>query len=405
MKTSRPLLLASLALNLGLAGWLALRRPDQPDLGPDFHPSNSPDRQSAPAARPLTASQITALRSADPAQMKAAGIPEDVAHILAAARAYRRMAALDRTKRSQVPDPRYWRSTPTITEATTAEQAEEEKIHAEFETAMKLAFPEVADDDSNASRYSYLSPSTREKISRIEHDYDELTARLTPAEGPLLVSDHAKLSLLNAERRRDFLAALTPEERDAYFLHDSTAAHQVRSRYGDAIQTESDYREVVALQQAFEERYPRDDVPGFDRAEHQLVSDIVNVIGVENFNTAARAHDSDYLQLSALTTRLSLPPATPDLVYALRDEYAQRSQALSNSALTVEERRLQFAELATKARAELELKLGHEGAQTYALHSLWLKRLATATPFSVDPHDAPTSGDGSTVYSSRRPLR
>jgi len=48
---------------------------------------------------------------------------------------------------------------------------------------------------------------------------------------------------------------MTPEEYEQYNLHSSQTAMNIRSRYGDAIQTEDDYKKIFALQKAYDDQY------------------------------------------------------------------------------------------------------------------------------------------------------
>ncbi|MGH7957767.1 MAG: hypothetical protein ACREH8_12280 [Opitutaceae bacterium] len=70
------------------------------------------------------------------------------------------------------------------------------------------------------------------------------------AGGVQLASDREKLRLLRAERDRDIAALLTPEEWTAYEMRTSISGNIVKSRYGDAIESEAEFQKIHALQKA-----------------------------------------------------------------------------------------------------------------------------------------------------------
>lgn len=407
-----PLLVAgSLALNAALLAWFALR------------PANPPVTVTpaaitiSPSLNPLTAAQANALKSGDPAQMKAAGVPDEVANILAAGRAYANGQALDRAhKKLRVPDARYWRNSRSDQPELTEEQrAAEDKVQKEFSAAMERAFPGGDGDDASDAPYSYLPPTAREKLARIEKDYDEIEAEIYShtKSGIQLPSDLAKLKLLEEEKRRDIAAALTPAELGELQLHDngSETVQTIRSRYGDAIPSEADYRKIFALQKAYDDRFSsaneQEISPASTAANAQLRADILAIIGEENYASFQRANDEGYRILTAITERLQLPSTTPGAIYAVRDGYALQAQAINgNAALTDEDQRTQLIALGEKAHAAILTKLGPEGATVYTEHTEWLDLLKSGSAFSTNPKDAPPDAStGTTVYPLPNPRR
>ncbi len=398
----RSLLIASLAGNAALLAWLALR-PANPPV------SVTPVALVAPtASTSLTATQANALKSGDPAQMKAAGVLAEVANILMAGRAYAKLQAMDQAqKKARIALPGYWRNSRYDQPPQTDEQrAAEEKASEEFNTAMERAFPGVVENEAAAER-PFLSPAARAKLARIEKDYAEIEKEINShtKSGVLLPSDTAKLKLLEEEKHRDIAAALSPAEFEELQLHDtnSETVQTIRSYYGDAIQSEADYRKIFALRKAYDDRYPfkgEADPTAREAAYVQLRSAILTVIGEENYAAFQRANDRSYKDLTAITQRLELPANTPDVVYAARDGYALQSQAINqNPSLTHAERRAQLTALGEKARADLLSRLGPEGAAVYTGHTEWLNLLKDGSAFSTNPKDAPDySHAGTTIY-------
>jgi hypothetical protein len=233
-------------------------------------------------------------------------------------------------------------------------------------------------------------------------------------EGVSLPSDEAKLKLLREEKERDIAAALTPEEREQYELHLSPTALTIRSTYGDAIQTEDDYRKVYALRKAFDDQYRNAQRPGTvlspeqakERAEAQKQLDlqIRSVIGEDSFAATLRANDPDRKVLSSLQSRLNLPANVTDQVFAARESYAAQTQAIHTDAnLTVAQQRAQITALANQAITDLTAKLGKDAADAYAQRAAWIQMLKSGSAYSTNPKDSPQGVYNS--YNSVFPLR
>jgi hypothetical protein len=215
------------------------------------------------------------------------------------------------------------------------------------------------------------------------------------AGGVQLASDKEKLKLLRAERERDIAALLTPEELLAFEMRTSATAATVKSRYGDGIQTEDDYRKIYALQKAFDERFPLEALSGRitpetmrARAEAQkkLQDDIQAALGESAYASLRRATDPDLRSVDSLVARLNLPPATTDQVALARESFAAASQRISaDAAVPLAQRRAQIQELGTRARSEIQKALGTEAAEAYAQRSPWMGMLQNGLAYSTTP--------------------
>ncbi len=67
---------------------------------------------------------------------------------------------------------------------------------------------------------------------------------------------------------------------------------------------------------------------------------------------------------------------------------------------------MQIKAIATQATADLQAKLGSEGADAYAQRSNWLRMLKNGNAFSTDPKNAPAGAGNTSVYvvpATRRP--
>jgi hypothetical protein len=385
VKPSVLLLTASLLANAALVG-LFLSRPAAPAA------TSRPEHpRGASGDKPDDQAWRAALASGDLAALRAAGVPDNVARELTIGRALARAATRLRTAQAAAAsDGRWWRGRANA-------GSREQQLNARRELADALVAA-VGDDfglaGGDANQLAFLSPAKRDALRRIIQDYDEMMAKFG-AGGPQLASDKEKLRLLRAERDRDIAALLTPDERLAYAMRTSPSAATVRSRYGDAIETEGEFQKVFALQKAFDEKYPREALTGRiapevlrtrSDAERQLESDLRAAVGEERYAALRRAADPDLRGVDALVSRLSLPPATTDSVAATREAFAAESQRIStNAAVSLPERRAQIQELAGKARGELTRALGPEAADAYAQSSPWINMLQSGTAYATTP--------------------
>jgi len=414
------LLILSLAAN---AVWLSrtLVSKSTASVSINSAATKTPDGKSKQAANAkLPADLAAALASGDAVALKAAGFSEDDARSLTIGRAFAKFAAQMKTFRPSTPDTdaKYWKNSPfsNYNKMTSEQRAAMNKAQRELSEAMRVAMGDDADlNPFGGNRYGFLPAAKRDELRRIEQDYGEMTSEIyRQQDGIQLPSDRAKMKLLREEKERDIAAALTPEEYQQYQLHDSSAASSIRSRFGDVIQNEDDYKKIFALQKNFDDKYPndmfgggtssKDEMQARSEAQRKLNEDIRAAIGEENYAAFQRANDTDYKSLNSLQTRLNLPTGTADQVYALRDTYATQSQAINaNAELSFKDRRDQLNALATQAKNDLVAKLGQEGADAYAQRAQWMQFLKNGSAFSTNAKDAPNgySNPSLTVYPVR----
>ncbi|PTX97928.1 hypothetical protein [Opitutus sp. ER46] len=396
-----PLLLAGSLLANGVLIGFVLQRSG--GTAPTRATSPAPERRASSDRGGGTAAALqAALESGDADALIAAGCTPEVARQLVIGRAmFRLQARMKELRASQQADARYWRRTPFDPDATAQSRVEVRKAQREFNDELRRAFGADVGTifGGGSERYGYLSPEKRTKLQRIEQDYADMMESAYADQGAIqLPSDREKMKLLREERERDIAAAMTPEEREQYELHDSPAAHQVMWRYGAALETEEQYRQVYALQKAFADQYANNDgqlTPDQMRerreAERQLQATIDATLTPDQRAALQRAHDSDYGTLAAISRRLNLPATTTDQVIALRASYATQSLDIQrNAALTDQERRTQLTALAKRAEADLQGTLGNEGADAYARRATWMNHLRSGAAFSTNAKDAPS---------------
>lgn len=407
MKPTLLLLSGSLVANAALVAVLVTRSP-----GPTA--SVSPARPSTSTSRSGPADDADALRAAlaagDAKALEAAGVSPEIARELALGRVFSRLADKLRANQAKKTDDRWWRSRPGVGDPGAREQ--QLVARRELSDALLAAF---GDDfglgGGDQSQFAFLSPQKRDALRRINQDYDEMIAKFGTG-GVQLASDREKLRLLKLERDRDIAALLSPEERLAYEMRTSPSGFAVKSRYGDAIESEAEVGKIYALQKAFDDKFPRDALTGRigpevmrarAEAERQLEADLRAAVGDDRYATLRRAADPDVRTLDALASRLSLPAATTDTVLSSRDGYSTESQRInSDTSLTPPQRRAQIQALAAQAKSDLTRALGAEASEAYAQRSPWMSMLQNGMAYATTPPDGtPTSlfpGSSQSVY-------
>ena len=370
----------------------------------------------------LPAGLAALLASGDIEALKAAGFSAEDARAITIGRAYAKFTEQMRALRpsAKETDEKYWRGNPfsNFNKMTAEQRAAMNKAQRGLSEAMRTAFGDDASfNPFGDSRSRFLSAGKREELRRIEQDYSEMTSDIYREQnGIQLASDRSKMKLLQEEKERDIAAALTPEEYEQYQLHSSQTANNIRGRFGDAIQSEEDYKKIFALQKNFDAQYPndmfmsgspaQDEMRARSEAQRKLNEDIRAAIGEENYASFQRANDNDYKTLTSLQNRLKLPAGTVDQIYSSRDTYAAQSQQINaNADLTQQQRREQLTALAAQAKTDLAATLGQEGADAYAQRAQWMQMLKNGTAFSTNAKDAQGMNFGgySTVYPVRSP--
>ncbi len=336
----------------------------------------------------------TALATGDAAALQAAGLSPALAREIAASRSLSRLfEKLRATKANVTADSRWWRSQ----NSGGLSREQQLQLRREFAGVLSAAFGDdlgLFSPASDAGKLDFLSPDKRDALRRITQDYDEMIAKFASG-GLQLASDKEKLRLLRAERDRDIAALLTPDERLAYEMRTSASGATVRSRFGEAIESEAEFQTIYALQRVFDEKYSREALSGRispevlrarSEAERQLEIDLSAAVGAGRYATLRRAADPDLRTIDALASRLNLPASTGDNVAITRDTLAAESQRInSDTTVPFPQRRSQIQELANRAKTELTRTLGSEAAEVYAASSPWVSLLNNGMAYSTTP--------------------
>ncbi len=380
MKPTTLLLAASLVANLALIAFVATRPTD-------------PAAASPRAAAALAANSARATSASNPAGSTSTASATTEARDTAVGRALARYQQRLQAARaaSSSTDARWWRAN----SASARTREEELAARRELTDALIAAFgDDLGLGGADRSSLNFLSPQKRAALLSIMQDYDEMMAKFG-AGGIQLASDKEKLRLLRSERDRDIAALLTPAELADYELRTSPNAATLRTRYGDAIASEDDFKKLYALQKAFDEKFPAEAFTGRvtmeamrarSDAQQQLQADMRTTVGDEKFAALRRANDSELRSLDSLVTRLGLPANTTDRVATARETYAAESQRINaDTSLAPADRRAALTALGNRAKSDLATTLGTEVAEAYTPRASWVGMLQGGIAFSTTP--------------------
>ena len=376
MKPITLLLAASLVANVALVAVFAMRA---------SAPPSATVGSASGAARKISQASASLATAASAKE-------RDDARDLALGRAFARFQQkISAARTGSSGDGRWWRN-----RSATRTREEELLARRDLSAALIAAFgDDLGIGGVENVPLAFLSPEKRAALRNLTQDYDEMMAKFGAGGGVQLASDREKLKLLRAERDRDLAALLTPAELADYELRTSPSAATVRSRYGDAIESEDDFKKLFALQKTFDEKFPVDALTGRvtpetmrarSDAQRQMQDDIRAALGDESYAALRRASDPELRTLDSLVSRLNLPAATTDRVAASRESYAAESQRINtDTSLSMPQRQAQLRDLGAKAKTDLATTLGSEAADAFVPRASWVGLLQNGLAFSTAP--------------------
>jgi hypothetical protein len=255
-------------------------------------------------------------------------------------------------------------------------------------------------------RYSFLPEPKQMLVAHIDQIFADKNLEIRrEAPNVRLPADAEKLKELAAARERDLAAILTPEEFQKLDMRTSNSSSMLRQRFGEAIESEEEFRKVFVLQKAFDEKFPIEDAIYSSRqqeamrlrndAERKLLEEIREAVGDERFIAYRRALDQDFQSVRTIARRLNLPDTAVEAAMKIRDNYATQSMTInSETSLNHTDRRALLQDLGKEARKELTQVLTPAGLEAYGARAQWLRTLEQGMAFSTNPKDS------SSTYSS-----
>lgn len=415
------LLLASLAANA--VWWSRPAAPSHPaspadssaELDRGLESSADPSRQPNPAA-PVDLAAIALLKWAGlptgdlqalADRLRERGVPPHiiagiVGHFLE--EEYRAKRNALRARMSPV---RYWEGTRSSGPEDMALRAELRNLGREQRDRINaLAGTEESFIDPQyiayfRQRYGDLPAAKIEAIQSIEIDYSDLMNQVrTASQGLLLAEDREALALLEQERRKDYMAILTPAEFEEFELRASNTASQLRRNLDTMQPTEEEFRTIFRLQQPFDEKYlssstPRGPSYTAERqaAERELVAAVKAALGPERGAEYEKSRDYNYVHAHMVAKNLGLPKDTGDRLWNVQKDALQQFNRLgTDSTLSAVEKARRQQEYVQSVRAAIAAEVGAENLPTYEQGGGgWLRSLEAAANRSLNRPPPPTA--------------
>lgn len=402
----RSILILLIVLSLAgnavlLAGWLARRGVDAVGRTPPV----SGGVASADSAAPADATDPTGAISVDrsvgswqlmestdlhvlSANLRSAGMSEDqVAAAIRAVVAQRlepRRAALMR-RAGERP---YWKWS-SSDGLDVADRAELRAIAREEDEAVRAIVGAAAMPLMMryylAQRYGRLPPDKASALVQIDSDYNDLSSQIMRerGDGPMMPWDAEKLTYLEAERRKDIEAVLTPEEQETLRLYGSDVATGMRIQLAGFHPTEQEFRALLDIRTAMEEESRSTMFGGHEAAQLSAARSAASkeqiraVLGDARYADYERVTDSGFRTARTITLRLNLPEENATAAYNLsRDVQARIKQLDANASMSPADRRAAYAALATEARGRLDTLLTAAGTHAFTRSGgSWLRNL------------------------------
>jgi hypothetical protein len=429
MKLPAILFTASLALNAALIALLALSPQARSSLSSLLSNNTSPassnpsNRASAGHSHSPPVSShsspealAAALKSGDHAalrdQLRALGLAESTVQNIMRALLWQpyldRQLAINAAKIST--DQPYWRGIQQTGRRayTREERAELRQLASNLrQQILGVLGPEGFDAASPYSqRYSFLSPEAAAKITDLDRDYSEMRQEINQeSERFKVASDADKLKFLEQERRKDLEAALTPAELEEYNLRFSPTAYTLRGRLAKIDLTETEYRALYEIQQAFYNQQtdtalarplagknftPEQIAQLQARAKtyETFTQEVRQSLGDERYALYQRASDNDYRQLQSAADRFDIAPATIDRIYNYKESVAAATQRIgADNTLSPDQKKQALASLAAGTRQQIAASLGEEVATAYLDKNMkWLERVQAGNVLTLSAH-------------------
>jgi hypothetical protein len=368
----RFLLVLSLAANL----WLLAGRA----LTGRAIPPESTERRPVGLAQPKP--WVAGLDTAEPAalrdRLRAAGMEEETIRAVINGLLRQRAAdqlAMRRTERARTA---WWRS------GRLADADDAKLLQTMVAEPLAQLFDRSSFDRADAeNRYLFLPADKRRLLAQIDLDYADMLARMPRVTlGPQLQSAISRQQLLEVERRKDVLAALTPDERAEYDLRFSGTAGEVVTRMGAIDGTEAEYRAIKPIMDEFAEKSQAMGTknPGFLDAYADLQRTTMEQLVAQIGYDRALAYASSGSEQSAVrrVVRASgLPADTAGRVMLLAADTGERASDIHyDRSLTPEQKRAALVALQRSAQAQVDLVLPPEAQRQLSGDGLaWLKAL------------------------------
>lgn len=293
----------------------------------------------------------------------------------------------------------WWKDTQESTQFSLLkeEQDKAERLGREASEEYKRLLGFDMDENQYAGQeLSFLSPDKVRALSIIEKDYGDLINKMMEdTNGFEFESASEEMKLIEAEKKRDIKALLSPDELYQFELRQSSTAQNLRSLMTQLDATEAEYLKIFPLQKAFDDKYADtekqflsgDRASKFfeerEAAQARLQEKIKSIVGEQRYKESFLKQDPEWRLLDTVTRRLKLPGDTPTQLFKLKETTLEAAQKIGeNPKLTPEQKKQSLTALVNSTRSQVSTVLGAEGTDVYLKNNgaYWLESLEKGSP-------------------------
>ena len=330
--------------------------------------------------------------------LRATGLTERMVRAIIGAEIDSRFHDRENTLRPPGKPPQFWQQDDTVLPFKT------KLARLDLAREKRKQVDDVLGPDPDATRvsagYEHISPEKRERVRLISEDYAVMLETMRNEIGTLpLPTDGEHLRLLEAERRRDLAAFLTPEElaEDEMRVHPFAGRIRELTQFFDA--TPEEFRAIFAAQAAILPMNSGLPVVGLGPATSaeaqrareaeriRLNEQLKTTLGETRYAEYVRAKEYEFQRLADLVARHGLPSNTAVQVFEVRDFVSRESNRIFDApALDAQQKRDAMKALADNARGQITTLLGPGATEAYARQ--WLNRVEQGTAFTFRENGA-----------------
>jgi hypothetical protein len=238
-------------------------------------------------------------------------------------------------------------------------------------------------------RYGDLPAETLQSLLKIQKDYNELISDASKtlrngADRQLTPDERSRIALLKAERDKDILSLLTPEQFEQYELRSSPTAETLRAKLNVFRPSEAEYKAIFRLQRDIDKRLNLDE--NSDAETKRAATEAMKALAPQIEAALGPGRYADYVQatkpgagkINRLLIRLDLPLRTATQIDSVQADVSQRAKTIrDDSQLSPAERDLHLSALAQEAQTKLSNTLGGQrGLDAYSdIKGDWFRAL------------------------------
>lgn len=402
MRLLTPVLLLSVAANLALGGAL-LWHMNQPDAS-TASSSSQPQTATLPAqpkegplvSAPWSTGEAATVSLPDlAAQLRSEGCPPAIIRALISARIQARYAERLRALRPKARDA-YWRRQlfdrdgDLSPEARVARRALQREMNEEIKQALGADYESLNPYEraEQTREFGQLPSEKVAQIKAINSDYSELAAQINDrAQGVTLKEDRTQLRLLDAEKRADLAAVLSPTELLEYDLRNSPSTAILRNKLSAFDATEEEYRALASIQLEFDRQYGLSHLSNEEQerrkaAEKDLPARLQSALTPARSAELQFVTDPNYRPTENFVRSFNYDAALTRKIVGLQRTFSQRAAAIAQQPAALNA-------LYTEASAQLATMLSGKALAAYEKRDAgqWLAKLK---PQPGQPAPAPT---------------